>query len=134
VSPFPVDTRTRVVDVLLWALSATFVGALVVLSVVRSPPVGGPRPIDLVLHVLAYAGTMSLLLLVAVWRPGRGWGPFPTGAVWIGLGLVAIGVALELVQGLQTVPGREGDFTDAAANAVGVAAGAVLWGGLRKGG
>jgi len=132
VSPLRADTRTRVVDVLLWGLSVTFIGALVVLSVVRSPPVGGPRPIDLVLHVLAYAGTMSLLLLAAVWRPGRGGGPFPAGAAWIGLGLVAIGVALELVQGLHIVPGREGDLSDAAANAVGVAAGSVLWAGLRK--
>jgi hypothetical protein len=94
----------------------------------------GPRPTDLVLHVLAYAPTMFLLLLAAVWRPGRGSGPIPGGAVWIGLALVGLGIALELVQGLQIVPGREGDAPDAAANAAGVAAGATLWAILRKGG
>ncbi|MGH2652952.1 MAG: VanZ family protein [Actinomycetota bacterium] len=123
----PSRTRGKVIDAALWTLSALLLGTLTTLSLVPSPPVGGPRPVDLILHVAAYAPTTLVLLLAAVWRPGRGPGRFPGMAGWIVAGLVLLGAGIEVVQGLGLTGPRQGEPIDALANALGVAAGFGMW-------
>jgi len=117
----------RLIDTGLWSASAALLLSLVVLSVIPEPPIGGPRPTDLLLHVAAYAPTTLLLLLAGVWRPGRGSGRFPRSALAFILGLILLGSALEAVQALGWAGPRQGEIGDALANAVGVAVGAGWW-------
>lgn len=121
----------RLIDGGLWGLSIILMAAVVALSVVPQPPIGGPRPIDLLLHVAAYAPTTLVVLLAGVWRPGRGTGPFPRLTVGFVAGVLAVGTLLEVVQALGWAGPRQGEVADALANAVGVGLGAGLWALLR---
>ncbi len=121
----------RIIDSALWGLSALLLVSLVVLSVLPKLPIGGPKPIDLALHAAAYAPTTLSLLLAGVWRPGRGAGPFPKLTTAFIVGILAIGVILELVQAFALAGVREGEIADALANGIGVGAGAGVWSLLR---
>jgi len=71
----------------------------------------------------------TLFLLAAVWRPGRGDGPFATWQAPLLAAILAAGAIVEIVQ----VPlGREGELGDWVAEVVGVAAAALLIAGLRR--
>ena len=93
----------RSIDAALWAATALSGGLTVYLSLGPIPPGAGAFPnSDKVWHALFYGVTTFLFLLAAVWRPGRGPGPFPrAGLVGIGLILVAGGV-VEALQGVVT--------------------------------
>ena len=54
------------------------------------------------LHAVSYFATTLSLLFAAVWRPGRGEGPFPNLARWIFLAAVGRRAIrrVELLQGL----------------------------------
>jgi hypothetical protein len=114
------------VDVVLW-LSAFACGVVTLwLSLFAVPPgttaFGGADKVE---HGLAYFVTALLLLLAAVWRPGRGDGPFARW--WWGVvgGLVIAGGAIELIQ---TQVGREGEWKDWFVEIVAVAlASAAIW-------
>jgi VanZ family protein len=67
------------------------------------------RFFDKVEHGLAYFVTCLLLLSVAVWRPGRGDGPFARWDMWVPVGLIAAGGAIEL---LQSLTGRDAQIGD----------------------
>jgi hypothetical protein len=68
-----------------------------------SPPDSGWLPLaDEFGHGLIYVATFFCFLLAAVWRPGRGDGPFPTKALVFALGVVATGVVIEVLQELAT--------------------------------
>ena len=85
---------------------------------------------DKVEHALAYFVTTLLVLLAAVWRPGRGEGALWRWRVWVVLGMIAAGGAVEVVQ---SSVGREGEVADWVAEIVAVAAAVgVLWW-LRRG-
>ena len=74
---------------------------------------------DKALHFTAYFG-LALMATVAVRADRR--------ALWWALGLVALGGALEIVQGFT---GRDCDIWDEVANSIGVAAGTVVaWAGV----
>lgn len=118
---------TRAIDAALWALAGVLLVSVVVLSLIPRLPVGGPGPIDLLLHAAAYAPTTLSLLLAGVWRPGRGEGPFPKLTVSFIAGILALGMILELVQAFGLAGVREGEIADALANGIGVGAGAGVW-------
>ena len=94
----------------LWWLAVL---AVVVASLSPPPPVELPRHGDKVEHLLAYALLASGA--VQVFRRGS--------PLWLaGLGLVLLGIGLELAQGAFTTT-RMADPADALANAAGVALG-----------
>ena len=80
------------------------------------------RFFDKLEHGLAYFVTSLLLLLVAVWRPGRGDGPFARWGLWVPVSLIAAGGAIEL---LQSHLGRDAQMGDWIAEIVAVA---LAWG------
>ena len=94
----------------LWWLAVLVVVAL---SLVPPPPMELPRHGDKLEHLLAYA--VLAAAAVQVWRPGR---PL----LMAGLGLVLLGVLLELAQGGLT-SSRMADPADALANGLGVGLG-----------
>jgi len=79
---------------------------------------------DQVIHFVAYASLSAALLFAAVWRRGRGPGPFPNGAATIVLAIVAFGAGIEVLQGLL---GRDAEILDATANAGGSITGLLVW-------
>src|SRR5262245_48649726 len=120
-----VRSRETWIDVVLWA--AAFVCASLTLwwSLVSMPPERDLfRDIDKLQHGLAYFVTSLLLLLAAVWRPGRGDGPFARWGTWVPIALIAAGAGIEV---LQSFIGRDAELGDWLAEivAVGLAWGAV---------
>jgi len=135
-----VRTREARIDVALWA--AALLCALLTLwwSLAQLPPerelfrslwwslVSLPserhlfRFFDKVEHGLAYFVTCLLLLLVAVWRPGRGDGPFAKWGAWVPVALIAAGGAIEL---LQSQIGRDEQLGDWIAEIIAVG---LAWG------
>ena len=92
------------------------------------------RFFDKLEHGLAYFVTSLLLLLVAVWRPGRGDGPFARWGAWVPVVLIAAGGAIELVQLLIGRDAQMGDWI-AEIIAVGLAWGVVrVWSRLQPAG
>ncbi len=79
---------------------------------------------DKVFHAAAFAMILGSFLLAAVWRPGRGWGRFPAGAVPAVAMLIALGVLIEVIQG--ELLSRDAELLDVAAEIVGMAA-AILF-------
>jgi hypothetical protein len=84
---------------------------------------------DKVLHGVAYAGTSFLFLLAAVWRPGRGEGPFPWATTWIVLVAGVTGFAIEIVQGHA---GRQRSGLDFLADVIGVLVALGVWDAMRR--
>jgi hypothetical protein len=99
----PASSRSRHIDVALWASTGLSAGLTIYLSLGPIPAGAGAFPhSDKVWHALFYAVTAFLFLLAAVWRPGRGQGPFPrAGLVFLGAVLVA-GAVIEVLQGVVT--------------------------------
>jgi hypothetical protein len=122
-----VRSRQRLIDTGLWVASAAVIASVLILSLIPQPPIGGPRPLDLLLHVAAYAPTALLLLLAGVWRAGRGMGQFPRSTFGFIGGLIVFGGALEAVQALGWAGPRQGEAADALANAMGVGSGGAVW-------
>jgi VanZ family protein len=116
-------SREVLIDVLLWA--AAFVCAALTLwwSLVSLPPERRLfRGVDKLQHGMAYFVTSSLLLLAAVWRPGRGEGPFARWGWWVAAALIAAGAGIEV---LQSFIGRDADLGDWVAEIVAVG---LSWG------
>jgi VanZ family protein len=109
--PVPPSLRYRPI----WlGLAWTLVGVVSWLSLTPRPPVLDLDPGNALGHALAY---LSLSLSFgALYRGAR--------RVAVGLALIAMGGALELLQGL--VASRVPDLWDALANTVGVGAGALV--------
>ena len=124
------------IDVVLWAAAFVCIAVTLWWSLVQLPParetfralwwslVSLPserhlfRFFDKVEHGLAYFVTSLLLLFVGVWRPGRGDGPFARWGVWVPVGLIAAGGAIELVQ---SHLGRDAQMGDWVAEIIAVA-------------
>ena len=73
---------------------------------------------DKVEHWLAYAVTTLLVLLAAVWRPGRGDGPL---ARWWWAVLAVMVIAGGLIEVVQSFVGREAELADWVAEILAVA-------------
>ena len=115
--------RDLIIDVSLWTITAIFASLTAWFSLIAIPPGVDLIPMeDKGLHAVSYFATTLSLLFAAVWRPGRGEGPFPNLARWIFLAAVGAGIAVELLQGLTI---RTPDVADVIAEAVGAGA-AVL--------
>ena len=96
------------------------------LSLVEVPPgtsaFGGADKVE---HAFAYFLTALLILLAAVWRPGRGDGMLARWKWWVVAAMVLAGGAIEIIQ---SFVGREAELADWVAEIVAVAlATTVLW-------
>lgn len=97
----------------LWVLAVLFV---IVVCLIPRPPIPVPENGDKVEHFLAYFILSGSA--VQLFRQGR---PL----LWVGLGLVLMGIGIEFAQGALTRD-RMADPMDALANTVGVLAGLGL--------
>ena len=121
----------RAIDAALWAGGLLFAGITLAYSLVVVPPQTDAFAIsDKSLHVASYFATCLCLLLAAVWRPGRGDGPFPMWGLRGAVALVASGAAIEFIQGAFT--SRQAELADVLADLIGVSAALVLHGLLRR--
>jgi VanZ family protein len=108
-------------DILLWVLTAFSAAMTLVFSIGLVPPGADGFPhADKVWHGLAYFITSLLFLLAAVWRPGRGAGPFPRAGIPFALLGSAAGGLVEIAQGFTAT--RDPEFLDWMADAVGILA------------
>lgn len=111
-------------DRVLWGLAALSAGTTMWLSLWGVPP--DPTSIsniDKVEHLAAYFVTSGLLFLAAVWRPGRGDGPWARYALALAVALV---VAAGTIEALQAAVGRDPDVLDWLAGSAGIAAAFVV--------
>ncbi|HEL3864514.1 VanZ family protein [Stenotrophomonas maltophilia] len=97
----------------LWVLAVLFV---IVVCLIPPPPIPVPENGDKVEHFLAYFILSGSA--VQLFRQGR---PL----LWVGLGLVLMGIGIEFAQGALTRD-RMADPMDALANTIGVLAGLGL--------
>ena len=117
--------RADGIDRVLWAAAILCVVATLWLSLVEVPPgtsaFGGADKVE---HAFAYFVTALLVLLAAVWRPGRGDGVLAPWRWWVLGAMVLAGGAVEIVQ---SYVGREAELADWVAEIVAVvlAAGAL---------
>lgn len=98
----------------LWlGVWVAMVVAVIVLSLVPPPDVTLelPRHADKVEHLVAYAALAFFALQVFASR---------VALVWVGVGLIALGVGLEVAQGTLFAAVRMMDWRDAVANSIGV--------------
>ena len=119
------NRRNRLIDGCMWALTLVFATGTIWFSFVSPPPGANLFPgADKVQHGVAYFATTLSFLFAAVWRPGRGDGPFAGLGEWILVGVVVAGVAIELIQA-QT-PDRSAELADVVAEAIGAGAALVI--------
>ncbi|MGI8707860.1 MAG: VanZ family protein [Actinomycetota bacterium] len=116
-------------DPTVWTTSWLLLALVVFLSLVPESPVALSDGVDKIAHGFAYAALTLSFLLAGVWRPGRGRGRYPMGAIWIVVATVALGVAIEIVQDIESY--RSMDAFDAVADALGAAVGASIWAALK---
>ena len=114
------------IDRVLWAAAILCVALTLWLSLVEAPPgtsaFGGADKGE---HAFAYFWTALLILLAAVWRPGRGDGVLARWQWWVVAAMVLAGGAIEIVQ---PFVGRKAELADWVAEIVAVAlATGVLW-------
>ncbi len=95
------------------ATAATFALALIiaVLTLAPMPAVGGPAGSDKAYHILAFAALAFPLPLVR-----------PRLTIWVALGVIAYGGAIELIQPFF---GRQAEWADLVADGIGAVVGAV---------
>ena len=122
------DRRTRtdvVIDGGLWALTAACAAATFWFSFVAPPPGADLFSwADKVGHAIAYFATTLSFLFAAVWRPGRGSGPFPHLGLWFAFAALAGGAMIEILQGMTA--SRSAQALDLVAEAVGTASALVV--------
>ena len=101
------------------------------LSLVEVPPgtsaFGGADKVE---HAFAYFVTALLILLAAVWRPGRGDGVLAPWRWWVVVAMVLAGGAVEIVQ---SYVGRKAELKDWVAEIVAVVLAAGVLALLRRG-
>lgn len=123
-------TRARAVDLTLWSGVAVVAVGIVVISVTADPNIKGMQfaGADKVAHSIAYLALTLMLLLAGVWRPGRNGGVWnrPLPALLI---VIAYGGVLELIQG---AVGRDAQFSDLLADALGALLALAAWAGIRR--
>jgi VanZ family protein len=101
----------------LWlGLWCAMIAAVIVLSLTPPPPMAVPHGFDKLEHLLGYLLLSAGAVLLFARRRTQ---------LWAGVGLAAMGVALEVAQALLTQT-RAAEPADALANASGVAIGLVL--------
>ena len=121
--------RANHIDAYLWAAAGLCVAVTLWLSLVERPPgtaaFGGADKVE---HAFAYFVTALLVLLVAVWRPGRGEGILWRFEWWVLSAMVLAGGAVEIAQ---SFVGRRAELADWVAEIVAVACAALVLHALR---
>src|SRR5437762_4307060 len=85
------------VDTALWAVSVALLVATFVLSLGPAPPgLNAFFASDKLIHATGYAALTGSWLLAAVWRPGRGDGPFPRATRLVVIGAMVLGAGIEV--------------------------------------
>ena len=109
---------SRLFDAALW-MGATAAGVLTLVYSLGAIPPGMQSfsGADKAGHAVVAFATVLLLLLSAVWRPGRGLGRFPRATPGIVVGLIAAGIAVEVLQA--TFTERSAEILDVVMEAVG---------------
>lgn len=117
------DQRTGaavVIEGALWGLTVACAAATFWFSFVAPPPGADLfSGADKVGHAIAYFATTLSFLLAAVWRPGRGPGPFPRLGLRFAVVAIAAGAIIEILQGMTA--SRSAQALDLVAEAVGTA-------------
>jgi VanZ family protein len=116
--------RPAHVDLLLRLLTAGILAAIVAWSLGPPPPAPGPDLTDKVEHAVAYAALTGSMLLAFVWRPRKPFDPDLRGAAVAAATALLVGIALEIGQ---CFTGRDADWRDVVADAIGVALATVSW-------
>ena len=123
------EQRERGIDVVLWAAAVLCIAVTLWLSLWAVPPgasvFGGADKVE---HAVAYFATALLVLLAAVWRPGRGDGVLARWEWWLVGAMALAGGAVELIQGRI---GRDASLGDWAAEILAVACAAGVLASLR---
>jgi len=123
--------RDRAIDFSLWILTGLFATTTIWFSFVAPPPGVNLFPgADKVQHGIAYFATTLSFLFAAVWRPGRGDGPFPRLSRWIFAAVVIVGIVVEAIQ--EQTPARTAELADVAAEAIGAGAAIAIHAGIRR--
>ncbi len=124
------SARQGVVDAGLWAVSVALLLATFVLSLGPAPPgLNAFFASDKLIHAAGYAALTASWLLAAVWRPGRGDGPFPQ-AVWVVVvSAIVLGAGIEVGQHFVD---RSADPFDAMADAGGALVALWIWASLKR--
>ena len=120
--------RVGIVDAVLWILVGVVALTTVALSLGPSISEEIFPGADKLFHFSVYATLSFLLLLAGVWRPGRGYGPWPWGTGWVVASAALLGGAVELAQSLVA---RDPNILDAGANLAGALVAFRLWRALR---
>jgi VanZ family protein len=111
-------TRTDIIDLLLWVLTAASIALTLWMSLWEHPPGTDAFPhVDKVQHFVAYLVTSMLVYLAGIWRPGRGDGPFVRWRWPIFTAIVIGGAVIEV---LQSSSGRDMELGDWLAEVVAV--------------
>lgn len=104
-----------------WCKTA-FIALVLVISWLAFTP-NPPPGVDLGWDKANHAGAFATLMLVAGWA-------WPRRLRWLPAALLAYGGFIEIVQSF--IPGRDGEWPDMLADAVGIAAGMVMFALLRR--
>jgi hypothetical protein len=103
----------------LWATTIGLALLTLLFSFGLRPPRTGAFPIaDKFGHGAMYFATFLCFLLAAVWRPGRGDGPFPTKASLFAFSVVMAGIVIEVLQEVATAH-RHAEVGDVHAEGIG---------------
>jgi VanZ family protein len=114
----------------VWAAALALLAATFVLSLGPAPPgLDAFFASDKVVHAAGYAALTGSWLLAAVWRPGRGDGPFPRAAWLVVMCAVVLGAGIEVGQHFVD---RSADPFDALADAGGALAALWVWTAVRR--
>ena len=126
--------RRRLIDAALWASTAGFALITLLFSFGSSLPVTDSFALaDKFGHGLLYFASFLSFLLAAVWRPGRGDGLFPGKGLLFALGVVAAGVAVEVLQEVATTD-RHAQLGDVLSETIGAFAALAVHAWMRRGG
>jgi VanZ family protein len=118
------------VDTALWAVSVALLVATFVLSLGPAPPgLNAFFASDKLIHAAGYAALTGSWLLAAVWRPGRGDGPFPRATRLVVIGAMVLGTGIEVGQHFVD---RSADPLDALADAGGILVALWAWTALKR--
>ena len=124
------STRDKGIDAALWVLCLDCLVLIIWNSAGDAPAAFDIPHADKALHLVSYFSLTLLLLLAAVWRPGRG----PSGFGDIGRTVIVavgvFGILIEVAQGLLFE--RTADAVDAVMNIAGCLLAWALWMALRR--
>jgi VanZ family protein len=125
-----VSIRDKGIDVALWILCVDCLLLIVWNSLWDRPETSSIPFGDKALHTGSYLALTFLLLLAAVWRPGRAAGGRGVPGLVVVLSVALFGILIEGAQGV--IFERTADVADAVANVIGIGLAWAAWSMLRR--